>query len=74
MTSLPPISAPAVLQRTDGWSGYPGGGQVTHEPHVVGNMARTHRPAMDPPGVFKSQDMGPWRLSWPARQTPAVLS
>ena len=25
--------------KTDGWSGYPGGGQVTHEPHVVGNMA-----------------------------------
>jgi hypothetical protein len=25
--------------KTDGWSGYPGAPELTHEPHVIGNMA-----------------------------------
>jgi predicted RNA-binding Zn-ribbon protein involved in translation (DUF1610 family) len=31
--------APGATIKTDGWSGYPGAPGVTHEPHVIGNMA-----------------------------------
>ena len=30
--------APGATARTDGWAGYPGA-CITHDPHVVGNMA-----------------------------------
>ena len=31
--------APGATARTDGWAGYPGASGITHDPHVVGNMA-----------------------------------
>jgi hypothetical protein len=31
--------APGATAKTDGWSGYPGAPGVSHDPHVVGNMA-----------------------------------
>jgi hypothetical protein len=30
---------PAAIAKTDGWSGYPGAAGLTHDRHVVGNMA-----------------------------------
>ena len=30
---------PGATATTDGWSGYPGAADVTHDPHVVGKMA-----------------------------------
>jgi len=30
---------PGATAKTDGWSGYPGAPGVSHDPHVVGNMA-----------------------------------
>jgi transposase-like protein len=31
--------APGAIVRTDGWSGYPGAQDVTHDPHKIGPMA-----------------------------------
>ena len=31
--------APGATAKTDGWAGYPGAPDLTHEPHVVGSMA-----------------------------------
>ena len=31
--------APGATLKTDGWSGYPGAPGLTHEPHVIGEMA-----------------------------------
>ena len=31
--------ATGATARTDGWAGYPGASGVTHDPHVVGNIA-----------------------------------
>ncbi len=31
--------AAASTAKTDGWAGYPGAPEVSHEPHVIGNMA-----------------------------------
>lgn len=31
--------APGVTAKSDGWAAYPGAPKVSHEPHVVGNMA-----------------------------------
>ena len=31
--------APGSTAKTDGWPGYPGAPAVSHEPHVIGDMA-----------------------------------
>ena len=31
--------APGATAKSDGWAAYPGAPEVTHEPHVIGNMA-----------------------------------
>lgn len=31
--------APGATVKTDGWSGYPGAPDITHDPHVIGKMA-----------------------------------
>ena len=31
--------APDSTAKTDGWPGYPGAAQITHEPHIIGPMA-----------------------------------
>jgi len=31
--------APGATAKTDGWSGYPGAADITHDPHVIGKMA-----------------------------------
>ena len=33
------LDTTGATARTDGWAGYPGASGVTHDPHVVGNMA-----------------------------------
>ena len=38
-TFLKASVAPGATIKTDGWSGYPGAPGLTHQPHVVGNMA-----------------------------------
>jgi transposase-like protein len=30
---------PKSIAKTDGWTGYPGAPEITHKPHVIGNMA-----------------------------------
>ena len=65
--------APGATARTDGWAGYPGASGITHDPHVVGNMAAhmvlpwVHRRLRQP------QDLGAGRLPRPPTPTPAIL-
>ena len=52
--------APGATIKTDGWSGYPGAPGITHEPHVVGNMAACF--------PDRSTDFpAPWARHWPNR-------
>ena len=36
-------TSPPTRNLTDGWAGYPGASGITHDPHVVGNMAAHKR-------------------------------
>lgn len=58
--------APGATVKTDGWSGYPGAPDVTHDPHVVGPMA-AH--IVLPWRLLQPEDLGAGRLPWPAPQT-----
>jgi len=65
--------APGATAKTDGWSGYPGAPDISHDPHVVGKNGRPHRPALGAPDLLQPQGLGLGRLPRPAPQAPPIL-
>jgi hypothetical protein len=57
--------AGGATAKTDGWSAYPGAPGVSHDPHVIGNMA-AHVVLPWVPDLFQPQSLGLGRLSRPA--------